>query len=725
MRQAPASWHEDPARVRPMLASLAEAPLRDEHLAYEPKYDGIRALIDLEPARPAPRVRIFSRQGNDKTSQFPEIARALAAYARGIKAGVLLDGEIVALDEHGEPAGFQQLQGRIHLTRASDVGAAASAHPTAFIAFDILRDGAEDLRPLPLTARRARLERVFDNPGTEILRLSEFVPADGESLHERAVASGWEGLVAKHLESRYKSGQRTPDWRKLKLTHQQEFVVGGWTEPRRTRGHFGALLLGVNTARGLEYVGHTGTGFSEAELDRVSRLLGALERPASPFVEQPKPNERPHWVEPRLVAQVRFTEWTADGKLRHPTYLGLRDDVNPGGVTREETSPARSTKQTATSSQRREEARRDGEKKIRRPRGMAQDLAPLLDQLSALESRNRDGILELPDGLHLKVSNLKKVFWPRDGITKGELLRYYVQVAPYILPVLDLRPLVMKRLPNGVRGKAFYQQRAPEDPPEGVRVETLPDDTEVPSRVIGGSLVSLLYMTQLAAVSQDPWFSRVSSLHCPDHVAIDLDPMPGVTFDQVLDVARWVHEELRTLGVEGFPKTSGADGLHIYIPLRPDTPYDTALVFAQLVATLVAQKHPKEATVTRSVHARGRTVYVDYLQNVRGKTLACAYSARASDFAGVSAPLTWEEVDAGVEREAFTVRSMVDRLPHVGDLWAGLRTSKGTNLHAVLEAVAGGSRTTRRSAPTTSPSRVAAAPASSAGGGRGPRSARG
>jgi len=312
----------------------------------------------------------------------------------------------------------------------------------------------------------------------------------------------------------------------------------------------------------------------------------------------------------------------------------------------------------------------------------------VVEQLNAVQAAGGDGILRLPDGARLGIGNLEKVFWPGLGLTKGDLLRYYASVAPMLLPVLDDRPLVMKRLPNGVRGKAFYQQRAPDDPPPGVRVETMPGDTDVPSRLIGGSLITLLYMTQLAAISQDPWFSRVAAPGCPDHVAIDLDPMPGVTFAQVLDVARWVHDELDARGISGFPKTSGSDGLHIYIPLRPETPYEVALLFAQLVATVVAQKHPRQATVTRSVHARGATVYVDYLQNVRGKTLAAAYSARGSDYAGVSTPLTWDEVHEGIAREDFTILTVPARLREVGDLWAGLRKSKGVDLLRVLERFA-------------------------------------
>jgi len=678
---------------RPMLALLADPPLQDPNLAYEPKYDGIRAIVELSSADRPDGVRIYSRNGNDKTRQFPEIARALAEYGRRLKAGVVLDGEVVALDRNGEPAGFQRLQGRIHLASDADALRASRSAPVAFIAFDILQDGGEDLRPLPLTSRRARLERVFDNTGSPLLRLSEFVPADGRALYKRAAASGWEGLVAKHLQSHYKPGQRTPDWRKLKITREQEFVVGGWTEPRGGRGHLGALLLGVFDDGSLEYVGHTGSGFSGAELERVSKLLKAIEVPGSPFRTRPNSNERPHWAEPRLVAQVRFTEWTEDGKLRHPIYLGLRDDVDASQVRREAGGLKAGSERSRTGPGGRRPAapRPAAEKRARgakRPRAVHAAAGALVAQLDAIQAAGGDGVLTLPDGARLNVGNLDKVFWPGLGLTKGDLLRYYAAVAPLLLPVLDDRPLVMKRLPNGVRGKAFYQQRAPDDPPPSVRVETMPGDTDVPSRLIGGSLLTLLYMTQLAAISQDPWFSRVAAPGCPDHVAIDLDPMPGVTFAQVLDVARWVHDELRARGIPGFPKTSGADGLHVYIPLPPDTPYEVALLFAQLVATVVAQKHPRQATVTRSVHARGAKVYVDYLQNVRGKTLAAAYSARGSDYAGVSTPLTWEEVHAGVEREDFTILTVPGRLREVGDLWAGLRRSKGVDLHRALERFA-------------------------------------
>jgi bifunctional non-homologous end joining protein LigD len=305
----------------------------------------------------------------------------------------------------------------------------------------------------------------------------------------------------------------------------------------------------------------------------------------------------------------------------------------------------------------------------------------MIDQLRELEDARRDGVLALPDGNSVKVSNLHKIFWPKQKLTKGDVFRYYVEVAPYILPAVSDRPLVMKRYPNGIAAPPFYQHRA-EEVPKGVRVGTV-EVAEQRRQIIGGNLTTLLYMTQLAAISQDPWFSRVQSVQFADYVALDLDPSAGVKFDRVLDVARAVRDELEDLKAVGVPKTSGADGLHIYIPLPPRTPYDAGLLFCQIIATVVSQKHPKIATVERSVRARGPRVYVDYLQNILGKTLATAYSARASDYAGVSTPLTWKEVDEGVRRQDFTMKTMLARLKEVGDLWATLRTSKGVDLSRV------------------------------------------
>jgi bifunctional non-homologous end joining protein LigD len=657
-----------------MLASLADAPLDDPQLVYEPKYDGIRAIVEVAPRSKPGDVRLWSRLGNDKTRQFPDIEAALRKWSVALKQPVVLDGELVALDARGQPTGFQQLQGRIHL---SDVDERAGGGRVALIAFDILRHGRVDLRDRPLLERRAELERVFGHTKSPLLRISDMVRGDGRALYQQALDQGWEGLIAKNAASPYKSGKRSPDWRKLKIVHEQEFVVGGWTEPRQTRSYFGALLLGVYQPPAaahkpprasqppLVYAGHTGTGFNERELARLMGLLKPLETKTCPFEPCPKTNERAHWVRPELVAEIRFTEWTADGKLRHPVYVGLRDDKKPEEVRRED-----KIRVTTETEQRRAAS----------PHAAGAATA-IVDQLRALEDARRDGTIALPDGDRIAVTNLHKVFWPGPKLTKGDLFRYYAQAAPFVLPAIADRPLVMKRFPNGVNAKPFYQHRVA-DVPAGVRVEPVRVADQRP-QIIGGALKTLLYTTQLAAISQDPWFSRVESPESADYVAIDLDPADGMPFDRVLDVARWVHDELDAIGAIGVPKTSGASGLHVYVPLPPGTPYDAGLLFCQIVATVVAQKHPDVATIERAVHGRGARVYVDYMQNVLGKTLATAYSARASEFAGVSAPLTWKEVDEGVRPEDFTLTTMAARLKQAGDLWAALRTSKGIDLSRV------------------------------------------
>lgn len=687
-----------------MLATLpaSQPPLADPALVYEPKYDGIRAIVAVEPGASSARARMWSRLGNEKTRQFPEIVEMLERWGRQLAGPVVLDGEIVALDAHDRPAGFQRLQGRIHVQapgyRSSKPRQSRDEQPTALIAFDLLYHDGDDLRSRPLTERRRALETLFDRlpPDRMHVRLSEQAAGDGRALYERAKREGWEGLVVKVARGPYRDGRRSPEWRKLKLVQQEEFIVGGWTEPKGTRARFGSLVLGARRDGALLHVGEVGTGFNGAELDRVWKLLSALSTDACPFSETPRTMGRPRWVKPILVAQVRFSEWTDDGRLRHPVYLGLRDDKRAAEVTTQLPQLAQKGRQDGP----REQA--EPEQMPVQPRQPTRATAPknsgrkvlaswqshadaLVGRLQDLEARRKNGRLELPDGDTLDVTNPHKVFWPEPKHTKGDLLRYYAEIAPLILPVVDERPLVMKRFPNGVDGDAFYQHRAPEPVPGGVRIETLPDD-DVPARLVGGSVKTLLYMAQIASISMDPWFSRMDALDHPDQVAIDLDPQPGATFDQILDVARWVHDELERLGVSGYPKTSGSEGLHIFIPLRPGTSYDAGMIFCQIVATIVASKHPKVATVERTVRKRkAGTVYVDYLQNIQGKTLACAYSARASPFAGVSAPLSWGDVYDTPKPQDFTIANMIARVKAIGDLWEPMRKSKGSDLMRAIE----------------------------------------
>ena len=662
--------------MQPMLATLADAPLSDPDLVYEPKYDGIRALVSVTPRARTVEVAIASRLGNDKTAQFPELVAALEAWGRRRKGAALLDGEIVALDPDGEPLGFEKLQERIHLTSAREVARLAAEKPVAFVAFDLLHDGDEDLCGLALTERRRRLEKALRGARAETIRISRQERGDGVALMAEARARGWEGIIAKDARSIYRPGRRTRDWRKLKLVKEEDLVVGGYTEPRGARAGFGALMLGLPTAGGrLRYAGHVGGGFSDKELARVGRLLKAREIAASPFETSPPANEKPHWVRPELIARVKFAEWTSEGYLRQPIYLGLRDDIPPDAVARAQ--PIVVPAPPAA------------------PRGKPPAGAPerrrLIETLDELEARG-GGRLQLPGGAAIDVGNLGKKLWPELGLTKGDLLRYYVTVSPYLLPVVRDRPLVMRRLPDGIAGPAFYQHRAPDQVPRGVRAERIAPDDDVPTRFVGGDLATLLHMAQLAAISQDPWFSRAPSPHQMDFAAIDLDPMDAAPFSRVRDIARWVHDELEALDVPSFLKTSGSSGLHIYLPLRPGTPFEAGMLFCQIIASIVAGRHPEAATVERAVKKRDpKTVYIDYLQNVEGKTLACAYSARASDYAGASTPLRWDELDDRLDRRAFTIRTLPGRLAEVGDLWAPLGAAagaaRGIDLEAALDRV--------------------------------------
>jgi len=665
-----------------MLATLPPQPpgLTTAGFVYEPKYDGIRAIVEVVPGKDQATVRLWSRNGNEKTAQFPDIVAAVGAWGRRLPGAVVLDGEVTALDAKGKPAGFQRLQHRIHVSvpgyRSNKVQLSADEQPAALIVFDLLRDHDDDLRAWPLTKRRARLEALFQkHRPSKAVWLTEQSVGTGEALMARARKQDWEGLVVKLARSPYRAGKRSPEWMKLKLQKNDEFVIGGWTAPQGTRAHFGALILGAKNAAGtLAYVGDVGTGFSGAELDRLMGLLKRIETPTCPFAIKPKVKATAHWVKPVLVAQVRYAEMTDEGRLRHPSYLGLRDDTPAKAAAGRyrETSPKLARKTTASEGGPNESV-------------TTKDVDSLIGQLNALEKARKNGQLRLPDGDTLEVTNLHKIFWPQGKHTKGDLMRHYARVAPYILPVINNRPLVMKRLPNGVDAPFFYQHRAPDIPPPGVRSETLPDD-DVPSRLIGGSLKTLLYMAQLASISMDPWFSTVADLHSADQVAIDLDPQPGATFAQILDVARWVQDELDRVNVPGFPKTSGSEGLHIFIPLPKGTPYQAGMLFCQIIATLVAMKHPKVATVERTVRKRkDKTIYVDYLQNIQGKTLACAYSARASAFAGVSTPLTWKEVHDSPAPQDFTIDTIGARLVQSGDLWKPLLSHQGANLLAAIE----------------------------------------
>jgi bifunctional non-homologous end joining protein LigD len=661
------------SRLAPMLATIGSEIPRTGDWVFEPKFDGIRILAFADGGN----VVLMSRNGLNKTRQFPEVAEAVQALARRAKRPFVIDGEIVSL-KRGSPARFQDLQSRMHVTDQRTIDAHRKDAPVAMMTFDILLDGKKSLVGEPWRTRRQHLDALFPSPGRSgPLRPTEF-GENGDKMLREARRRGWEGVIAKRADADYRPGKRSRDWLKLKIERRQEFVIGGWTEPRRSREHFGALLLGYYDDDGsLVYAGHTGTGFTRQSLADLSRRLKRIERKHSPFSTTPHTNEKAHWVRPSVIAEIKFNEWTAGGRLRQPVFIGLRDDKSPRDVVAEPESlvgarergrvRARSRKRVAASVTR---TRRRRTTTTRRPTTRATDV--LVHRLEALEkSDDEGGDVELPSAT-LEVSNLTKVFFPATKTTKGDLMRYYARVSPYILPAMADRPLVMKRFPNGVNGKSFYQQRAPESVPDGVRVESVSDKgMTTQDKIIGGDLATLLYVVQLGAISIDPWHSRVGSIKYADYAIIDLDPGPRASFSHVVEVALAVKESLDELGLHAVPKTSGASGLHIVLPLPEHVPNDAARMVAEVVARRVAERHADIATVERSVSDRPRgAIYVDFLQNIRGKTVAGVYSARAERTPTVSTPLQWSELEEDLDPTEFTIDNVPTRLRRVGDLWA-------------------------------------------------------
>ena len=682
-------------RPSPMLATVGTALPTDGDWVFEPKYDGIRILAFAAGGS----VALISRNGIDKTRQFPEVADALRTLHKRARRPFVVDGELVALRD-GAPARFQALQGRMHVEDAGAIAGHRGASPTALILFDMLVDGKASLVTEPWRVRRHHLAALLHPPGrSDALRLSD-TATDGAAMLRDAQAHSWEGVIAKRADAPYEVGRRSRAWLKLKLEKRQEFVVGGWTEPRKSREYIGAILLGYYDRDGaLVYAGHTGTGFTRKGLLEMYRLLRKQERTRSPFRETPRTNEAAHWVRPTLVVEVKFNEWTTEGKLRQPVFLGIRDDKSPREVVQEPSSvvaPASGDRVRARGARKHVAALTSVSRKRHsnpHPATTADRthldpglITRVLDRLNAIEQSGGSGLLDLETAT-LEVSKLDKVFFPSTGHTKGDVMRYYTRVSPYLLPAIVDRPLVMKRFPNGVRGKAFYQQRAPEDPPESVRVEAVADEgLTLQRRLIGGDLATLLYVVQLGAISIDPWHSRARSVKYADYSIIDLDPGPRASFARVIDVACEVKDVLDQLGLHAVPKTSGASGLHIVIPLGPNISNDVARTLAELIATRVAERKPKLATVERWVNRRPtNAVYVDFLQNIRGKTVAGVYSVRAQSQPTVSTPLWWEEITKSITPQDFTIDTVPERIRTLGDLWA-----MGMKPNALHELVARG-----------------------------------
>ena len=637
-----------PSQIHAALATLEKKAFSDPAWLFEIKWDGERALVWVRNGE----IEIRSRSARNITQEVPELNEIVK---RLDAREALVDGEIVALDEAGRPD-FAKLQRRFGVQNPSP--ALRREVPVCYYAFDLLYCDGYDLRNVALEKRKALLQqRLSISPG---VRFSDHQLEKGEELLELARQRGLEGIIAKRRDSPYVE-DRTRLWLKFKIVHDLDVVIGGWTAPRKSRGHFGALLMGLYRGERLEYVGSVGTGFTQQTLKQTHEMLEPLETARSPFHAAPKLKEAVKWAKPQRVARVRYAEWTEDHKLRAPVFLGFRDDITPESCTFEEETPP-TAKSAAKSRNRKAAPPRSA------PAATSEEHANLRE---ALEHGHEETIATVLDGKKLTLTHLNKIFFPESGYRKRDLLAYYLSVAPHILPFLKDRPLVLKRYPNGIDGKYFFQKEAPASRPEWLRTVSIysRERQAKMSYIVADDTAALLHLTNMGCIDHNPWSSRFDSEKIPDYVFFDLDPTEGTPFDAVCEVARATYKHLQSFGARCYLKTSGATGFHIYIPLLPKYTYEQVRMFAEAVGQLVKADLPKRVTFKRQVSARPPgTVLIDAAQNAHGKPLASVYSVRPFPGAPVSTPIEPDEL-RDLRPQTLNIATLAERLREHGDLW--------------------------------------------------------
>ena len=600
-----------PSAIEPMSGTIAEQVPRGDDWLFEVKWDGVRAIAFVEDEE----LRLQARSGIRCERQYPE----LAVIPHQVAASTaVLDGEIAVLDEKGVSQ-FHLIQPRIANADPNTVAHLTRSTPVLYFVFDLLYLEGYDLRGTPLEKRRELLDQVVTPGGP--LRISTAFRGGGEQMLDAARENGLEGILAKHRTSLYES-RRSSEWRKIKIVSEQEFVIGGFTEPQGARDYFGALVLGVQADGKLRWAGNVGTGFDQKSLGEVYARLKPLITTKCPFEERPKPARGMTWVKPELVCQVKYAHWTQDQRLRAPVFLGLRNDKPAEAVAREDA---------------------------------------------------KEASLKI-DGHTLKFTNLRKVFYPDEGYTKGDVLNYYGTIADLILPHLKDRPLSLKRYPNGIKDEYFFQKDAAESFADWLRTELIDSDhAGRPIRyVFADNRASLLYLVNLGCIDHNPWMSRSPHLDNPDFVLIDLDPQ-DCPFEMIVDAALLVKEVLDEIGLEGYPKTTGGRGMHIYLPVEPIYSYDETRTVAELIARIVTRRKPELFTTPRSVSKRQKNrVYFDWMQNGKSKTIAAPYVLRAHPGAPVATPLQWEEVRRGLLPSQFHIGNAQARFAEKGDLFEGV-----------------------------------------------------
>jgi bifunctional non-homologous end joining protein LigD len=628
-----------PENVVPMLARLSQLPRDDDGWAVEVKWDGVRAIAYCQPGR----VELQTRNLNVVSDQYPEVRRITRALG---SRDAVLDGELVAFDENGKPS-FERLQQRIHNTDANVVRRRMKSHPVIYVVFDLLHLEGTDLTCEPYGRRRELLEGLdlngesWQTPGHSVGHAKELLAASKEQ--------GLEGVMLKRLDSTYAPGKRTGAWLKVKNVSRQELVVGGWTPGEgRRRNQLGALLVGYFTDDGgepvLRYGGKVGTGFTEGDLAALTARLAPLEQKKSPFGAGPKTPKGARFVEPCLVAEVEFREMTKEGMVRHGAFKGLREDKPASEVGLERAADPRGASLTAGA--------------VKRPRNKA-----------AVTVEEHE----------LELSNLGKVLYPKAGFTKGELIDWYARISEVLLPHLRGRPLTLKRYPEGVEGKHFYEKRCPKHRPEWVRTAKVWSDRheEEIEYCVVEDVATLVWAANLADIELHASLSRAEEMERPTAMVFDLDPGPPADVLDCAQVAVWLHGMFEQLGLSCYPKTSGSKGMQLYVPLNSEVTYEQTKPFAKAVAETLEQRFGDRAVSQMSKAKRPGKVLIDWSQNDRHKTTVCVYSLRAKEQPTVSTPLEWGEVEAalaGGEAQAlvFDHAAVLERVAAKGDLFAAL-----------------------------------------------------
>jgi bifunctional non-homologous end joining protein LigD len=663
-----------PKPFTPQLATLVDqVPAGDEWI-HELKYDGYRLVAMLNKGR----ASLITRNGNDWTDRFPTVAAALEALPAG---SAVLDGELVVLTPKGTTS-FQALQ---------NVMSSGGAGELVFYAFDLPYLEGMDLRAAPLLARKEALRGLLA-ADRGLVRFSDHIAGAGAEFYRQACGLGLEGIICKRADAPYQH-KRNNDWLKVKCLLRQEFVIGGWTEPRGSRSHFGALLLGVHDAKDdLVYAGKVGTGFDQSRLRDVFARLRTLERDDSPFVNHGRRGRKlagVHWIDPRLVCEIAFTEWTEEGILRHPVFQGLREDKSPRDVVRENAAalPAGETAAAESDAPRRAGRARAAERAQPRDAAPAPRSRPVPP--STQRSNPRRGKGEDTEVLGVRITSPEKVLFPAQGVTKLELARYYEAVGEWMLPYIQDRPLTLVRCPDGVGGDCFYQKHGDQHFHASIgRVTIAENDGEEKVYTYVDSAAALVGMVQMGVIELHTSNARRDNFERPDRFVIDLDPAPDVPWARTVASAFQVRDRLAELGLDSWVKTTGGKGLHIVVPLARRQSWDEVKDFTRAFSVDLSVRNPGKYLTKANIAARKGKIFIDYLRNGRGATAISAFCIRAKPTGAISVPLRWDELSPALDPDTFTPEAVIRRVAKLKrDPWEGFYTSKQSITKTMRTAV--------------------------------------